>query len=257
MKHWQVSSQRRSPKEEFPGCDDGSSKSEKDSSPERRLRRLFPEARRSSCFTSKAFSRLSRAAEHRTRFHFKGRLGSQYPHFLSTIGTRVLHSFQHHRPRSRMRANIPDVPHRDVASGLCWGEENSIGPVRRQAPRTERPMGQRGVGRDQLAVLGLLDPERGKPQARYGLAQTRSRGNSRSLAVEGLYADNLRSITDLAPRESFAVFGLIDSGEMPDPVDQGGSLTAGTRLVALVGGCTPGRSVGVLSTVSAASPSPI
>src|SRR5271157_6416093 len=47
------------PEGDFPGCDDGSSKSEKDSSTERRLRRLLPE-RRSSCFTSKAIKRLSK-----------------------------------------------------------------------------------------------------------------------------------------------------------------------------------------------------
>ena len=85
-----------------------------------------------------------------------------------------------------------------VSPGRCvpalrGGEENSIGPVRRQAPRTERPVGQRGVGRDQLAVLGLLDPERGKPQARYGLAQLAPQETLGAMALEGVYADNLRS----------------------------------------------------------------
>ena len=47
-------------------------------------------------FHIKGHQAAQQAAEHRTSFHFKGRLGSQYPHFLSTIGTRVLHSFQHH-----------------------------------------------------------------------------------------------------------------------------------------------------------------
>jgi len=153
------------------------------------------------------------AAEHRTSFHFKGWLGSQYPHFLSTIGTRVLHPFQHHpSPVSH------ESKHSGCASsGRCvpaWrgGEENRIGPVRRQAPRTQRPVGQPGVGRDQLAVLGLLDPEGGKPQARYGLAQLSPEETLGAMALQGVNADNLRSITDLAPRESLAAFGLIDRG---------------------------------------------
>ena len=105
-----------------------------------------------------------------------------------------------------------------VSPGVCvpalrGGEENSIGPVHRQAQRTEWPVGQRGVGRDQLAVLGLLDPERGKPQARYGLAQLSPEETLGALALEGLCADNLRSITDLAPWKSLAAFGLIDRGE--------------------------------------------
>jgi len=74
-------------------------------------------------------------------------------------------------------------------------------------------VGQRGVGRDQLAVLGLLDPERGKPQARYGLAQLSAEETLGALALEGLCADNLRAITDLSPWESLSAFGLIDRGE--------------------------------------------
>ncbi len=165
-------------------------------------------------FHIKGHQSAQQAAEHRTSFHFKGRLGSQYPHFVSTIGTRVLHSFQHH---------TSPVSHESkhsgrASSGRCvpaWrgGEENSIGPVRRQAPRTERPMGQRGVGRDQLAVLGLLDPERGKPQARYWLAQLAPQETLGAMALQGVNADNLRPITDLAPWESLAAFGLID-GEL-------------------------------------------
>ncbi len=105
-----------------------------------------------------------------------------------------------------------------VSPGVCvpalrGGEENSIGPVHRQAPRTEWLEGQRGVGRDQLAVLGLLDPEGGKPQVRYGLAQLSPEETLGALALEGLCADNLRSITDLAPWKSLAAFGLIDRGE--------------------------------------------
>jgi len=105
-----------------------------------------------------------------------------------------------------------------VSPGVCvpalrGGEENSIGPIHRQAQRTEWPVGQRGVGRDQLAVLGLLDPERGKPQARYGLAQLAPQETLGALALEGLCADNLRSITDLSPCESLSAFGLIDRGE--------------------------------------------
>jgi hypothetical protein len=105
-----------------------------------------------------------------------------------------------------------------VSPGVCvpalrGGEENSIGPVRRQAPRTEGPVGQPGVGRDQLAVLGLLNPESGKPQARYGLAQLSPEETLGALALEGLCADNLRSITDLSPWESLSAFGLIDRGE--------------------------------------------
>ena len=105
-----------------------------------------------------------------------------------------------------------------VSPGVCvpalrGGEENTIGPVHRQAQRTERPVGQRGVGRDQLAVLGLLDPDRGKPQARYGLAQLSSEETLGALALEGLCADNLRSITDLSPCESLSAFGLIVRGE--------------------------------------------
>ena len=34
------------------------------------------------------------------------------------------------------------------------------------------------------------------------------------MALEGLHADNLRPITDLAPWESLAAFGLIDRGEI-------------------------------------------
>ena len=164
-------------------------------------------------FHIKGHQAAQEAAEHRTSFHFKGRLGSQYPRFLSTIGTRVLHSFQHqpspvsHESKDSGRAS----------SGRCvpdsrGGEENSIGPVRRQAPHTQRPVGQQGVGRDQLAVLGLLDPERGKPQARYGLAQLSPEETLGALALEGLHADNLRPISDLAPWESLAAFGLIDRG---------------------------------------------
>ena len=162
-------------------------------------------------FHIKGYQSAQQAAEHRTSFHFKGRLGSQYPHFLSTIGTRVLHSFQHHpSPVSH------ESKHSGCASsGRCvpasrGGEENRIGPVCRQAPRTERPVGQRGVGRDQLAVLGLLDPERGKPQARYGLAQLAPQETLGAMALQGVNADNLRPITDLAPWESLAAFGLID-----------------------------------------------
>ena len=95
-----------------------------------------------------------------------------------------------------------------VSPGVCvpalrGGEENTIGPVHRQAQRTERP----------LAVLGLLDPDRGKPQARYGLAQLSAEETLGALALEGLCADNLRSITDLSPCESLSAFGLIVRGE--------------------------------------------
>jgi hypothetical protein len=34
------------------------------------------------------------------------------------------------------------------------------------------------------------------------------------MALEGVNADNLRPITDLAPWESLAAFGLIDRGEI-------------------------------------------
>ena len=47
-------------------------------------------------FHIKGHQSAQQAAEHRTSFHFKGRLGDQSPHSLCTIGTRVLHSFQHH-----------------------------------------------------------------------------------------------------------------------------------------------------------------
>jgi hypothetical protein len=166
-------------------------------------------------FHIKGHQSAQQAAEHRMSFHFKGRLGSQYPHFLSTIGTRVLHSFQHHPSPVSHESKHSGI----VSSGRCvpaWrgDEENRTGPVRRQAPRTERPEGQRGVDRDQLAVLGLLDPERGKPQARYGLAQLSPEETLGALALEGLHADNLRPISDLAPWESLAAFGLIDGGEI-------------------------------------------
>jgi hypothetical protein len=36
-------------------------------------------------FHIKGHQSAQQAAEHRTSFHFKGRLGSQYPRFLSTI----------------------------------------------------------------------------------------------------------------------------------------------------------------------------
>ena len=164
-------------------------------------------------FHIKSHQSAQQAAEDRTSFHFKGRLGSQYPHFLSTIGTRVLHSFQHHSsPVSHESKHSESASPGVYVPALRGGEENSIELVRRQAPRTERPVGQRGVGRDQLAVLGLLDPERGKPQARYGLAQLSPEETLGAMALEGLCADNLRSITDLAPWESLAVFGLIDRG---------------------------------------------
>ncbi len=166
-------------------------------------------------FHIKGHQAAQQAAEHRTSFHFKGRLGSQYPHFLSTIGTRVLHSFQHHPSQvSHESKHSGSVSPGVYVPALREGEENSIGPVHRQAPRTERPEGQRGVDRDQLAVLGLLDPERGKPQARYGLAQFSPEETLGALALEGLHADNLCPISDLAPWESLAVFGLIDGGEI-------------------------------------------
>ena len=170
--------------------------------------------RRSSCFTSKAIKRLSKRPNiARVSISKDGWVVNTHiscPLLELAFSTH----FNITRPRSRMRANIPDVPHRDVASRPGGGEENNIEPVRRQAPRTERPLGQRGVGRDQLAVLGLLDPERGKPQARYGLAQLSPEETLGALAFEGLCADNLRSITHLAPWESLAAFGLIDGGEI-------------------------------------------
>ena len=166
-------------------------------------------------FHVKGHQSAQQAAEHRTSFHFKGRLGGQSPHSLCTIGTRVLHSFQHHpSPVSHESKHSGRVSSARCVSAWRGGEENRIGPVRRQAPRTERPVGQRGVGRDQLAVLGLLDPERGKPQARYGLAQLAPRETLGAMALEGVNADNLRPITDLAPWESLAAFGLIDRGEI-------------------------------------------
>jgi len=138
-------------------------------------------------FHIKGHQSAQQAAEHRTSFHFKGRLGGQSAHSLFTIETRVLHSFQHHPSRVSHESKHSGR----VSSGRCvpaWrgGEENRIGPVRRQAPRTERPVGQRGVGRDQLAVLGLLDPERGKPQARYGLAQLAPQETLGAMALEGV-----------------------------------------------------------------------
>src|SRR5271165_5342643 len=95
------------PEGEFPGCNDGSSKSEKDSSTERRLRRLHPEARRPSCFTSKAFKRPNIA---RVFISKDGWVVNTH------ISCRLLElAFSTHfnitRPRSRMRANIPDEPH--------------------------------------------------------------------------------------------------------------------------------------------------
>ena len=70
------------------------------------------------------------------------------------------------------------------------------------------------VGRDQLAVLGLLDPERGKPRDRYGLAGLCPEEALGALALEGLWADNLRSMTRLSPRESLAAFSLSAREEM-------------------------------------------
>ncbi len=166
-------------------------------------------------FHIKGHQSAQQAAEHRTSFHFKGRLGDQSPHSLCTIGTRVLHSFQHHlSPVSHESKHSGRVSSVRCVSAWRGGEENRIGPVRRQAPRTERPVRHRGVGRDQLAVLGLLDPERGKPQARYGLAQLAPQETLEAMALQGVNADNLRPITDLAPWESLAAFGLIDRGEI-------------------------------------------
>ena len=166
-------------------------------------------------FHIKGHQSAQHAAEHRTSFHFKGRLGGQSPHSLCTIGTRVLHSFQHHlSPVAHESKHSGRVSSARCISAWRGGEENRIGPVRRQAPRTERPVGQRGVGRDQLAVLGLLDPERGKPQARYGLAQLAPRETLGAMALEAVNADNLRPITDLAPWGSLAAFGLFDRGEI-------------------------------------------
>ena len=75
-------------------------------------------------------------------------------------------------------------------------------------------MGQQEVGRGQLAVLGLLDPEGGKPQARHGLAQLTPQETLGAMALQGVNGDNLRPITDLAPWESLVAFGLIDRGEI-------------------------------------------
>jgi len=50
-------------------------------------------------FHVKGHQSAQQAAEHRTSFHFKGRLGGQSAHSLFTIETRVLHSFQHHPSR--------------------------------------------------------------------------------------------------------------------------------------------------------------
>ncbi len=104
------------PEEAFPGCNDGSSKSEKDSSTERRLRRLLPEARRPLCFTSKAINRRSKRPNiARVSISKDGWVVN--PHIpCSLLKLAFSTHFNITRPGSRMRANIPDVSHRDVAS---------------------------------------------------------------------------------------------------------------------------------------------
>src|SRR5271157_1679881 len=104
------------PEGEFPGCNDGSSKSEKDSSTERKLRRLLPEARRPSCFTSKAINRLSKRPNiARVSISKDGWVIN--PHIPCALLELAFSThFNITCPRSRMRANIPDVSHRYVAS---------------------------------------------------------------------------------------------------------------------------------------------
>jgi hypothetical protein len=155
---------------------------------------------------------LRQATEHLARFHFKERPGDQFPHFLTWIGTRVLHAFQHHTSPASHESTLPGpVSPRPCVPAPRGGEVNRIDSIRQHASRTAWLEAQPWVDRDQLAVLGLLDPEGGKPQARYGLAQLAPEETLGAMALQGVNADNLRPITDLAPWESLAAFGLIDS----------------------------------------------
>ena len=161
-------------------------------------------------FHIKGHQSAQQAAEDRTSFHFKGRLGSQYPHFLSTIGTRVLHSFQHHPSPVSHESKHSDMPHREFASRLCAGVKRTVSGPFTGRPRHRAAGGTAGGWSRSTGSPGAARSRERKTASSIRARTALSRGNSRSLALEGLCADNLRSITDLAPWESLAAFGLID-----------------------------------------------